>query len=174
MKRLGKRNRRLEGMEPESGLEVTMEGDLAIVIVDGEEVEAVKVEEGDDLVQVVEELKADYMEGRKGRRRLQEGTGETKREVMGNWVVYFDTDEAGAVTGISSVQHSKRLDTVFIETFKPFGKDVAYINVGWASAGSEGSKPELVQARIDLMQDAVDTVNALIKKYPELIRWLGK
>ena len=99
MKRLGKR-RLQEGMESEA-LEITVEGDLAVVKVEGEEVEAVKIEEGDDLVQVIEEIKIDYLEvigkgtkgtkGPRSKRRLQEGSGGTNREVMGNWVVYFDT-----------------------------------------------------------------------------------
>ena len=60
MKRLGKR-RLQEGMEIDE-LEITIEGDLAVVKVEGEEVEAVKIEEGDDLVQVLEEIKIDYLE----------------------------------------------------------------------------------------------------------------
>ena len=78
MKRLGKGNRRLESYEDEGflgpinpvaeSLEITVEGDLAVVIVDGEEVEAVKIEEGDDLVQVVEEIKIDYLEGKRGKK----------------------------------------------------------------------------------------------------------
>ena len=83
MKRLGKGNRRLESYEDEGflgpinpvaeSLEITVEGDLAVVKVEGEEVEAVKIEEGDDLIQVVEEIQADYLEGKKGKRKLQEG-----------------------------------------------------------------------------------------------------
>lgn len=80
----GKENRRLESWEDEgflgpvnpSPVEISVEGDLAVVKVDGQEVEAVKIEEGDDLIQVVEEIEADYMEGHKaskGRGKLQEG-----------------------------------------------------------------------------------------------------
>ena len=65
MKRLGKRKLQ-EGMESEA-LEITVEGDLEVVKVVGEEVEAVKIEEGDDLVQVVEEIKTDYLEGKLGK-----------------------------------------------------------------------------------------------------------
>ena len=126
MKRLGKR-RLQEGMESEA-LEITVEGDLAVVKVEGEEVEAVKIEEGDDLVQVVEEIKTDYLEGKLGKgtkgprskRRLQEGTGGTNREVMGNWVVYFDTDEDGNVESISQVQHVRRDNTVTISAGSNF------------------------------------------------------
>ena len=79
MKILGKRKLQ-EGMESEA-LEITVEGDLAVVKVEGEEVEAVRIEEGDDLVQVVEEIKIDYLEGKlgkkgkKGKRKLQESSG---------------------------------------------------------------------------------------------------
>lgn len=117
--------------------------------------------------------KSDKLEGR-SRRKLQEGAGETKREVMGNWVVYFDTDEAGNVVSISQVQHAKRERTVTISAGTRFGSKMATAEVGWSSAGSDGMTDELVKARIDLMQDAMDTVNALIKKYPDLIRWSGK
>ena len=88
---VGKGNRRLEGYEDEGflgpinpvdeSLEITVEGDLAVVKVEGEEVEAVRIEEGDDLVQVVEEIKIDYLEGKlgnkgkKGKRKLQESSG---------------------------------------------------------------------------------------------------
>ena len=57
----------------DESLEITVEGDLAVVKVEGEEVEAVRIEEGDDLVQVVEEIKTDYLEGKRGKRKLQEG-----------------------------------------------------------------------------------------------------
>ena len=93
---------------------------------------------------------------------------------MGNWVVYFDTDEDGNVESISQVQHAKREDKVTISAGSRFGSKMATAEVGWSSAGSDGMTDELAQARIDLMQDAVDTVNALIKKYPDLIRWAGK
>ena len=70
MKRLGKR-RLQEGMETDE-LEIAVEGDLAVVKVEGEEVEAVRIEEGDDLVQVIEEIKTDYLEGKLGKgRRLE-------------------------------------------------------------------------------------------------------
>ena len=45
---------------------------LAVVKGEGEEVEVVKIEE-DDLVQVVEEIKIDYLEGKRGKRWLQDG-----------------------------------------------------------------------------------------------------
>ena len=70
MNRLGKRGLQ-EGIESED-LEITVEGDLAVVIVEGEEVEAVKIEEGDDLVQVVEEIQIDYLEGKLGKGRMLE------------------------------------------------------------------------------------------------------
>lgn len=87
MKRLGKR-RLQEGYEDSisSPVEISVEGDLAVVKVDGQEVEAVKIEEGDDLIQVVEEIKADYMEGRKahkGRRKLQEGMSTSTAKMIG-------------------------------------------------------------------------------------------
>ena len=51
---------------------------------------------------------------------------------------------------------------------------MATTEVKWSSAGNDGMTDELVQARIDLMQDAMYTVNALVKKYLDLIRWAGK